>query len=250
MGMMRRMFTTFRTSGAAWAALLIGCLLGALAAPRVLVAFAALPAAAAIFGIEQGRDLTDEELVRAEQNLGRALTYGVETANSKSQLSYLTTYRLTRVPLTSEARAELQAVRRQVEEAIQRRPLDAYLWTRYTHVSYLLDGLSPYSYAALQRSFQYGSDEMELFRFRMALCLKEWDNLPPSIRQLVRDQIAFGASQRNLWPRLLVDISEKSGQQLLVLLEEASVDIQTVKRRAARIRRKQALEESSPPTAE
>lgn len=250
MGFMHRRFDGFGERGVALVTLLIALLLLTLAVPRVLVAFASLPAASAIFAIERGADLTVDDLLGAERALQRATAYGVDTANVNGQLSYLTLYRLTRAPITTEVRAELMDVREQVETALQRRPLDAYLWTRYTHVSYLLDGLSPYTLAALHRSFQYGSDEMELFKFRLILSVQEWDNLPSSLRKMVREQIAFASDQQRLWPRLLANMDEKQGQQLLLLLEEANFDVERIERATARQRRRQSKGNSGSSAAE
>jgi len=229
---MRSFLASIRANSVALTCLFIAGLICLIAIPRVLVASSALSSALTIFALEQNFPVSVEEILIAERGLHNALSYGVDTAATNSQLSYLSLYKLTNTPPTSEARRELQLVRQRVEDALKRRPLDAYLWTRYAHVSYLLDGLSPYTLAALARSFQYGSDEYELFKFRMVLCVKEWQNLPTSLQQLTRKQVLYGAAQKRLWGQLLADMDTESGEQLLALLNEASIDTKEIEQRA------------------
>lgn len=229
---MRSLLANIKANSVALTCLFIASLLCLVAFPRVLVASSALPSAVTIFALESNFPVSVDEILIAEKGLHDALNYGVDTAATNSQLSYLGIYKLTNVLPTNDAHQELQLVRQQVENALRLRPLDAYLWTRYVHVSYLLDGLSPYTLAALARSFQYGSDEYELFKFRMALCVKEWRSLPSSLQQLTRKQILYGAAQKRLWGQLLADMDTEAGEQLLALLEEASVDTKEIEQRA------------------
>jgi len=190
----------------------------------VLVASSSLPSELTIFAIEQKIPVSIEDIMFAEKELRNALSYETDTAAVNSQLSFLGLHRLTTQTRSADTYLELVALRDQVEAALKHRPLDAYLWTRYAHVSYLLDGLSPYTLAALKRSFQYGSDEYELFKFRMLLCIKEWNSLPPSLQQLTRKQISYGASQKRLWRQILAEMDTETGGRLILLLAEAQID--------------------------
>ncbi|HIB66903.1 MAG TPA: hypothetical protein EYO33_17760 [Phycisphaerales bacterium] len=98
-----------------------------------------------IFAIEQKIPVSIEDIMFAEKELRNALSYETDTAAVNSQLSFLGLHRLTTQTRSADTYLELVALRDQVEAALKHRPLDAYLWTRYAHVSYLLDGLSPYT---------------------------------------------------------------------------------------------------------
>lgn len=204
-----------------------------LAAQRSTTAFLSLPASVAIFQLEQGKELTSQQLAEVEEDLTSALAYGVNQAELNSQLSYISLRRLLLDQSNAASREELLQALKSVEAALEGRPLDAYLWTRYTHLSYLLDGLSPYTLAALDRSFRYGSKEKQLFRFRMVLGLTEWERLPPALKEATLKQIEFGASHPTLWGYVLADLSTEARATLLGILASSEADVE----RALRIER-------------
>ncbi|MCE7998132.1 MAG: hypothetical protein HEP70_04670 [Rhodobiaceae bacterium] len=125
----------------------------------------------------------------------------------------------------AEAKEKLRQSLNSVEAGLKLRPLDAYLWTRYTHLSYLLNGFSPYTLAALDRSFRYGSQEKQLFQFRMVLCLTEWERLPPALKEATVKQIEFGASHPTIWGYVLADLPVEARTVLLGFLTSTNADI-------------------------
>ena len=236
----RTLFLFLRARGGGLTALLVGACLIFLASPRVGVAYVSLSAPLAIFDLEQGRALSTEESLAAESDLKSALAFGVETATLNSQLSLLSLERLQSNGIASAERGELLTARATVESALELRPLDTYLWTRYVHLSYLLEGMSPNTLAALERSFLYGSNEPELVQFRITLCIQEWENIPPSLREEALDQIEFGAAMTNLWGRVLADLSDPAAERLVEFLRETSADTEGALHKASYIRRLRA----------
>jgi len=226
-----------RTRGTGVIALAIGMTLVFLAVPRSGATLVSLPAPIAIFQLERGQTLTPQRLLEIEESLREALKYDVYTAELNTQLSFLSLHRLLLKDRSNASREEFQTVLRNVETALKRRPLDAYLWTRYTHLSYLLDGLSPYTLAGLDRSFRYGSKEMQLFQFRMTLCLEEWEKLPPALREASREQIEFGASHTTIWGYILADLNETARIRLLSFLASTSADVERAQRVENSVRR-------------
>ncbi len=228
-----------RAKGVGLGALVLGFFIVALSIPRIGAAFTSLSAPIAMFDLEQGRTLTAEQLVQIETDIDRALEYDVETASLYGERSYFSLRRVLEDDNNSLSRSDLTQALADIEAALKRRPLDAYLWTRYTHVSYLLDGLSPYTLSALDRSFRYGSKERQLFQFRMTLCMREWDRLPIALQQTVREQITFGASHPSIWGHILADLPDAAGERLLGFLASTSADTAKAQRiaNALRIRR-------------
>jgi len=226
-----------RKWGGGFITLVVGVAILALALPRVGAASGALPAATAIFGLEQGQTFGSQTLAGIEDDLQTALSYEVETAELNSQLSYLSLRRLLANKQNVPSRDEYQSTLVHVENALKRRPLDAYLWTRYAHLSYLLGGLSPYTLAALDKSFQYGPQEKQLFQFRMTICMLEWERLPAALRESAHRQIAFGATHPRIWGYILADLPEKAGEKLLTFLASAGADVTLAQRIAAGLQR-------------
>jgi len=208
-----------------------------LAVPRTSVAYTALTAPLAIFDLQQQNNPSTEQLLQAETDIKTALTYGVETATLNSQLSYLTLSRLQSNDATLEKPEDLRIATLAVEAALKRRPLDAYLWTRYTHLRYLTEGVSPYTLAALERSFLYGPHEVELIQFRMILCLEVWEKLPSSLQMNTLDQIELAAAMTGLWGRVLAGLSDPARERLVNFLGAASADVERSQRIAASIQR-------------
>lgn len=208
------------------AALIIGVLTTAPAIQRSAAAYLSLPASVAIFQLERGKQLTSQQLATIEEELASALGYGVNQAELNSQLSYISLRRLLMGQPGTAAKEQLQLALNSVEAALKLRPLDAYLWTRYTHLSYMRDGLSPYTLAALDRSFLYGSKEKQLFQFRMVLCLTEWERLPPALKEATVKQIEFGASHPTIWGYVLADLSVEARAVLLGFLTSTNADIE------------------------
>lgn len=250
MGLTEGISQFFRTNGFAVGALATACLLIFLAVQRVYVASLALPAASAIFSIEQDTPITPNDLADAEAALARALFLGTETTMLNSQLSYLMLDRLVARPSGEKVNDELGLVRGHVEEALKRRPLDAYLWTRLAHVTYLLDGLSPVTIAALERSFTYGSQETELFRFRVSFCMREWANLPPRIKQLMHDQITHASGNPRLLDHVLRDLPDRHYALFHDLLDQPVANRNILMRLEAGILRAQKADLSAPTEAE
>lgn len=193
---------------------------------RSTAAFLSLSAPTTIFQLEQGKELEAQHLAQVEEDLRHALTYGVNRAELNSQLSYISLRRLLMDQPGTAAKEKLQLALNSVEAALKLRPLDAYLWTRYTHLSYMLNGLSPYTLAALDRSFRYGSKEKQLFQFRMVLCLTEWKRLPPALKEATVKQIDFGASHPTIWGYVLADLSVEARAILLGFLTSSDADIE------------------------
>lgn len=217
-----------RTSGIGTVTLAVGVLLALLSSQRSTTAFLSLSAPVAIFQLEQGTELTSQQLTAVEEDLRSALSYAINEAELNSQLSYISLQRMLKDQQNTAVEEELMKTLRSVEAALKARPLDAYLWTRYTHISYLLDGLSPYTLAALDRSFQYGSKEKQLFQFQMTLCLTEWERLPLTLREKARKQIEFGASHPRIWGYILADLPEDANKRLLGFLAQTSANIERV----------------------
>jgi len=229
-------------NGVGIAALFVGMLLILFAVPRAGAAFISLPASIAMFDLEQGKLLTGEELRDIEADLRTALTYDVETASLHSKLSYLALRRILAEQNSTSDKLGLRQALASVEAALKRRPLDAYLWTRYTHLSYLLDGLSPYTLAALDRSFRLGSKESQLFQFRMTLYMLEWERLPPVLREAALQQIKFGASHPWIWGYILADLPDTAANQLLDFLKLTSADTDRALSIARSLRRKRNVD--------
>lgn len=227
MGILKTLISFLQTKGVGIAVLAVGALLALASGQRSAAAFLSLSAPISIFQLEQGREVTTQQLAKVEKDVRAALAYGVNEAELRSQLSYISLRRLLRDAQTTAAREEFQKVLIDVERALKGRPLDAYLWTRYTHLSYLLDGLSPYTLTALDRSFLYGSKEWQLFQFRMTLCLLEWDRLPSSLKDKAREQIEFGATNPTIWGHILADLPQSARERLLGFLTAVSADTKT-----------------------
>jgi len=208
-----------------------------LAVPRSNVAFTALTAPLAIFDLQQGDNPSTDQLLQAEADAKAALSYNVETATLNSQLSYITLSRLQLNDTILDEPEDLRIAVLAVETALKRRPLDAYLWTRYTHLRYLTEDFSPYTLAALERSFLYGPHEVELLQFRMILCIEAWEMLPPILRTRTLDQIKLAATMTGLWGRVLADLSEPARERLVNFLGETSADIDRAQRIAASLQR-------------
>lgn len=222
----RPIFAFLQTKGVGIVAFALGSVLMLLAAQRSTSALTSLSAPIAIFQLEQGAQLTAQHLSEVEEDLTSALGYGVNQAELNNQLSYISLRRLLAADQNGARREEFAQTLMHVEAALQKRPLDAYLWTRYTHLSYLLDGLSPYTLAALDRSFRYGSKERQLFQFRMLLCLEEWEKLPPALKEATVKQIEFGASHPTIWGSILADLSVEARATLLEYLTPTGADIE------------------------
>jgi len=225
------------TRGVSVAALTVGVLLVLASGPRSAAAFFSLSAPTAIFQLEQGKELEARHLAQVEEDVRHALTYGVNRAELNSHLSYISLRRLLAEDRNTAARKEVAQALESVEAALTRRPLDSYLWTRYTHLSYLLDGLSPYTLAALDRSFVYGSNEWQLFQFRIKLCLLEWEKLPPSLRRKTQKQIEFGEADTLVWGHILADLPHNARERLLAFLAQTSADIERAQRIENSLRR-------------
>lgn len=240
MGIPKPISSFLLTKGVGIAVLAIGVLLALASAQRSTVAFTSLSAPISIFQLEQGKELTKQQLTTVEEEVRAALAFGVNEAELSSQLSYISFRRLLRDDQNTAAREEFLQVLTDVERALKSRPLDAYLWTRYTHLSYLLDGLSPYTLTALDRSFLYGSQEWQLFQFRMTLCLLEWERLPPSLKGKTLEQIEFGATNPNIWGHILADLPENARERLLGFLTAASADTKRALRVESTLRRRRA----------
>lgn len=236
MGFAQSVSNVARNRGVGIVAFVVGVGLSFLAVQRSGVALVSLPAPIAIFQLEQGQPLTSQRLLEIEESLREALKYDVNTAQLTTQLSYLSLRRLLTDDDNNVSHEELQATLENVEMALKRRPLDAYLWTRYTHVSYLLNGLSPYTLAALDQSFRYGSNEKQLFQFRLTLCLLEWERLPASLKEAARQQIEFGASNTGVWGHVLADLPDHAAARLLGFLASTQADTETAQRIAKAIR--------------
>lgn len=241
MGIPKSISSLFLTKGVGLAVLAVGILLVLTSLQRSAAAFLSLSAPISIFQLEQGKQLTAQQLATVEEDLRSALAYGVNEAELSSQLSYISLRRLLRDDQNAPARAEFLQVLKNVERALKRRPLDPYLWTRYTHLSYLLDGLSPHTLTALDRSFLYGPKEKQLFQFRMTLCLIEWERLPPSIKDKVLEQIEFGATHPTIWGYVLADLSDSAKDRLLGLLTAASVDTERAQHIERTVRRRRGI---------
>lgn len=225
MGTPRPILSFCRAHSVGITALTIGVVLIVVAAQRSISAYQALPASVAIFQLEQGKQLTSQHLATVEEELASALGYGVNQAELNNQLSYISLRRLLMDQPPAEAKEKLQQTLNSVEAALKLRPLDAYLWTRYTHISYMLNGLSPYTLAALDRSFRYGSKEKQLFQFRMVLCLTEWERLPPALKEATVKQIEFGASHPTIWGYVLADLSVGAREILLGFLTTSEANV-------------------------
>lgn len=227
MGIPKFISSFLLTKGVGIAVLAVGILLVLASAQRSVAAFLSLSAPISIFQLEQGKYLTTQQLATVEEDVRAALAYGVNAAELSSQLSYISLRRLLRDDQNAASRDEFLQVLIDVERALKSRPLDAYLWTRYTHLSYLLDGLSPYTLTALDRSFLYGSKEWQLFQFRMTLCLLEWERLPRSLKDKALEQIEFGATNPTIWGHILADLPESARERLLGFLTAESADTKT-----------------------
>ncbi len=227
MGIPKFISSFLLTKGVGIAVLAVGILLVLASAQRSVAAFLSLSAPISIFQLEQGKYLTTQQLATVEEDVRAALAYGVNAAELSSQLSYISLRRLLRDDQNAASRDEFLQVLIDVERALKSRPLDAYLWTRYTHLSYLLDGLSPYTLTALDRSFLYGSKEWQLFQFRMTLCLLEWERLPRSLKDKALEQIEFGATNPTIWGHILADLPESARERLLGFLTAETADTKT-----------------------
>jgi len=228
-------FLRIRMPGIATLAVAVALLY--LAVPRSNAAFTSLTAPLAIFDLQQGNSPSTDQLLQAESGAKTALSYGVETATLNSQLSYITLSRLQLNDSILDKPEDLRVATLAVENALKRRPLDAYLWTRYTHLRYLTEGFSPYTLAALERSFLYGPHEVELLQFRMILCIEAWETLPSSLRTRTLDQIEVAATMTGLWGRVLADLSDPARERLVNFLREVSTDTDRAQRIAASIQR-------------
>lgn len=234
----RQTFSLFRTKSVGLAALVVGSSLVLFSAQRSAIALLSLSAPVTIFQLEQGAQLTSRQLSLVERDLESALSYEVNQTELNSQLSYILLRRLLMDRRNAAGRDELLQTLKSVEAALKGRPLDAYLWTRYTHISYLLDGLSPYALAALDRSFQYGAKEKQLFQFQMTLSLTEWERLPLALREKARKQIEFGASHPRVWGYVLADLPEDANKRLLGFLAQTSANIERAQQIERSLRRR------------
>lgn len=163
-----------------------GLLILYLAVPRVQSAVDMLDAGVAIFTIERGGTPSGEALTHAILSLQAALAHGVDAGTLHSQKSFLAFHQVNL--RSSSTREERSIARTYVIRALERRPLDAYLWTRFVHINFVLDGLSPETLSALEKSFLYGSNEFELAKFRLLLCLSVWEDLPPVLQDRTRQE--------------------------------------------------------------
>jgi len=234
---LRPTFEFLRSRMTGIATLAVAGVLLYLAVPRSSIAYIALTAPLAIFDLQQGNDTSTEQLLQAEFDAKAALLYGVETATLNSQLSYITLSRLQLNNTILNKSEDLRIAILAVENALKRRPLDAYLWTRYTHLRYLTEGVSPYTLAALERSFLYGPHEVELLQFRMTLCIGEWEKLPSSLQKSTLGQIEAAAAMTGLWGRVLADLSDPARERLVDFLGAVSADVDLAQRAAASIQK-------------
>ncbi len=225
MALARTISTYARAHSVGIAGLGVGLGLLFLSLPRTGAAYVSVEAGSALFQLEQGQTLTSEQFDAFESDLKAALSYEVETADLNNQLSYLSLQHLLTGAKSQIARDKLLTIRTSIENALKNRPLDAYLWTRYTHVNYLFEGLSPHTLAALDRSFRYGSEEKQLFQFRITLSLLEWDRMPPALRRATHRQIEFGASHPKIWGHILADLPTDAGERLIGFLSNTEADI-------------------------
>ncbi|MCR9242057.1 MAG: hypothetical protein NXH87_11825 [Rhodobiaceae bacterium] len=218
--------------------LLAGAALVLLAMPRTIVSYASLPARVAYFDIQQGANPSLDRLISIERDITLALENEVGTSELNTLLSYFRLYRITlddKHPSDEETRLVLEAVK----DGLRRHPLSASLWTRYAHASYLLNGMDPYTLAALDKSFLYGSHEADLFRFRITLCVHEWSRLPSSLKEKVLAQIELGAAHPHVWGEILAGLSGDAETRMLDMMRNVSADVERAKLLAAIAREKQ-----------
>ncbi len=219
----------------------IGLSLLVLSVPRVFSAAISSSAPIVMFDISQGQPVAAARILEAERDIEHALPLGVDRASLYAQLSFLRFFRVNNSSLPeAETIDALQAILRSTEAALRRRPADAYLWTRYAHVQYLLTGLGPYTLAALEQSYVYGPREPELIRFRMELSLAHWERLPKSLQTRALKQLVVGSDNPKIWGRFwghfLSTLSPSRGEELLNLMRDESMDANRANLVANRIR--------------
>ena len=217
----------------------VGVVLVWMATPRTYSAYNALPAAFVSFQLTMDRPVREADLARALTGLKAASAAGVDQANIYGQLSQFMLLDVFRTP-NDHQDEQLAAARDATVLALRHRPLDAYLWTRYTHLTYLLEGFSPYTIAALDKSFRYGTYERELLVFRLKLSLSEWESLPTSLREQAREQIRFSAQHAYVCGQILSYLDDQAAKRFISFLAETPADIELIQRASNALKRQRA----------
>lgn len=193
-------------------ALAFGLMLAVMAAPALLDAVRALPAAPVLDTLRAGEPVSDAEQGRAADALA-----GLTSTRALAD----------RAVLLPPAEAEAAAV-----EALARRPLDAHTWLRLAHLRQAREAPAAEVAAALVASMAAAPTDRPLLFARLPLAAAAWEGVRDADRARVLDQVALA------W-----DVDARRVRGLLVSPQGAAL----LRRMFARSRGPEAPPEGPPP---
>lgn len=174
-------------------AVLLGLILIAMAAPRLVAGILMAPHDELARGLSRENIGGGEALAKASADYEEALSWDDE-ANSAAQLATFNYLLAQSVGFDSEAgktwlRRTLSAARR----AVAGNPAQPYTWVQIALALERLEGTSERSVAALMESIRRGAMQPRLAVLRSGLALRAWPLLEQAERRLAAGQILLAA---------------------------------------------------------
>jgi len=151
-------------------ALLLGVLLSALAAPRLVAAVLGLPADRVVFYLERGQRVTDGALAGLV-SARRAAAAWRDTAQDHRDIAAAELMLAHRGATT----AGYENAERALGRSLAMAPVDPHGWARLAHVAALQNRDARSVIAALRASIQTGGYEPTLAAWRVAMMLRLWE---------------------------------------------------------------------------
>ncbi len=174
-------------------AVLLGLLLIAMAAPRLVAGLLMAPHDELVRGLSRGALGNGQALAEASADYEAALTWDDE-ANSAAQLATLDYLLAQSVGFDSDGgRAWLQRCLAAARRAVADNPSQPYSWVQIAIALERLEGASVRSVAALMESIRRGAYQPRLAVLRSGLALRAWPLLGVEERRLAAGQILLAA---------------------------------------------------------
>ncbi len=219
-------------------ALLAGCGLIYLAAPRTIAAFILLdgdPTLERLFDGEPVDGPAIDALVRSRRS---ALDWA-DRGDTWTDLAMAEL--LTAGPMAKAAERDKRGVKRAVrslEEGLARSPINSRAWARLAYARYLLNGPSRAAAEALTMSLYTGSHDPELVFARIALCIGTWPYFSLDERDLVYREIRYAWKLSHKARLQIVDLAGETGGARVVRAALAAIptDLAHFERRLRRRR--------------
>lgn len=162
---------------------LFGFTLILIALPRLSGAVAQVPAGSALWGLEEGVDVTPFEFAQAQEAALEATFRDPGNGSYHDDLGALLLASASVEPKGSEVWEDrLIRAGLSFRAAAEHTPLNAAVWGRYAYALSLRDGFSPLVAHALEMSYLAGRLDFRVLPLRLSLSLRNWDALSDELR--------------------------------------------------------------------